>query len=568
MKFLEKAKSSNFPTSSLIALLIITAGALFVRLYGLSEYYLTNDEAWHLVVADQKNLWEIIQFNFRQEIHPPLSNIIWHFALKISRDVLWLRCASLICSVALIPAAYLFGSLYISKKAGLFMALIVAFGALSVSIGASIRAYPMLMLALVFAAIFLFKYRQGQNKKTNLSLYFLCTLIAIELNHAAAFLVFAFGLILLRDCLIQKNKKDFLLIAFAHLFFAFLVIGYSYLLTNRYEFAGNYGYFSSGENLSEKSFSNLKNFIRFLTWFLAAESNENPVLEAIKSISIIAFIISTAALIRSKKWLLLHLAFTPIFAICAADYFGEYPFSPNPRNNLFLILSLLIVLGYFFQLASNFFTYFLPEKFTKNKICQQLQILALALATIMISKSFLEKNFFRNEAPNCEEFLTTKNDRDLMLAKLEKKTAQNNIFVTTNSNIWGFQFEAGKAGHAEYLTKNLAHFKNEKTSIYFTSFPERELGSTMDIARYKLFFADLFLHLKKHDELKKINSFTFFAAGNKALEGFFVSDFIKKSETKSQLISSSIFQNAQSGCNASMMIFSLKRKFIEEELIR
>jgi len=206
------------PFAALIFLVTI-AGALFVRLYGLSEYAFGDDELWHLTVANQENLWQVIKYNFVEEIHPPLSYMIWHLMLQVSHNDLWLRMSGIIPAILLIPSMYLFGQRYIGRAAGYFLALLFAFGAMPVAISQTIRAYSLMMLVLTWAAIFVHKYCFETEAKTRnkfLLFYALTALVAIQLHHAACFTLFALGLVLVFQTFKEKNTKDFFVIAAIH----------------------------------------------------------------------------------------------------------------------------------------------------------------------------------------------------------------------------------------------------------------------------------------------------------------------------------------------------------------
>ena len=289
----------------LTAFFIVIVGALFVRIYNIGEYYTSNDEAWHLVVASQKNLWDVIQYNFQNEVHPPLSPIIWHFMLMISDNLLWLRSSSLLAGILLIPSIYLFGSLYIGRSAGFLMAVMVAFTPIIVSLSSSLRAYSMLLLVITWAAIFVFRHKEQKSK--SLVGYFFCAFAAIQLLHGAAFILLVFGLMLMQQAILQKNKKDFFIISIMHLFFAFLVVGYGYVLKHYYEFAGNDVYFSPSPIYY------LSNLIGVLTFLLLESDFQNWFLEGFKQTCFFVILIAPFLMIESKKWQLLHIIFTPIF---------------------------------------------------------------------------------------------------------------------------------------------------------------------------------------------------------------------------------------------------------------
>ncbi len=494
---------------SIAIFLIIMIGALFVRLHGLGEYDFNDDELWHLVVSSQNNLFDLLKFNFENEVHPPLSFIIWYFALKISHNDLWLRMIGIIPALALIPSIYVFGRNYIGRTAGHFLALLFAFGAMPVGISETIRAYSMMMLAVTWAAIFADKFRRKKNNK-NLIYYFLSCLIAIQLNHAALFTVSALGLILVLDAIRDKNKKEFFVISAMHVVIVMMVGSYAFVLQKIYGFQGIPAIFSTGDIINY-----LMNYMTLFMWFpIGAEVND-AVTQIITLFSILSFVLVPIALIKSKRWVLLILLFAPIFAVSISDYFRLYPFTGLQRNNLFLLFSVAITYGYFVQICFNFFVRFYREEMSyekKNRIAL-LQILAISAFVCLACVYVINRNSFRDIQPNCAEFSIKKSDRELLANKLDETNSATNVFVTLVRNIWQLRFQYGDEGNLQILTKNLGKFESAGKVFYFTAIPARERSITENLNEYKLFFTDLFEQLRLEGKLDKIKQFTFFDIG-------------------------------------------------------
>ena len=589
------------------AFFIVIVGALFVRIYNIGDYHTNNDEAWHLVVASQKNLWDVIQYNFQNEVHPPLSPIIWHFMLAISDNLLWLRSSSLLAGILVIPSIYLFGSLYIGRSAGFFMAMIVAFTPIVVSLSSSLRAYSILLLAITWEAIFVFRHKEQKSK--SLVGYFFCAFASIQLLHGAAFILLVFGLMLMQQAINQKNKKDFFIIAIMHLFFAFLVIGYGYVLKHHYGFTGNDDYFSPSPIYY------LSNFLGVLTFFVLESDFQNWFLEGFKQTCLFVILIAPFLMIKSRKWQLLHIIFTPIVALIFADIFHFYPFSSG-RVSLFLFLSTLTLCGFGAQVIVNYFYSFCAKyKLTRlvslrdilkdksislsltlglitlrtlvlafkieslskknlSKFFSILAILLLGLITFTISKSFYENDFFRNDWPSCPEFIITKDYYKKLQQELSKKKSNSNIFITTNTDIWNLILISQNAAKIKYITKNLAEFKNQDLTVYFTSFPERENPNISKISDYKIFFNDLFNYLKSLGEFSKINSITYFDAGltNDLLSQLFRDQLCKLPKSNIPKLSydySFYLQNNKPPyCRKEVLLFSLTPQFIEKEFLK
>lgn len=588
--FLLKRVQEISPISFVIFLIII-AGALFVRLSGLSDYAFNDDELWHLVVASQDNLWDLIKFNFAEEVHPPLSFIIWHFALKVSYNELWLRMPTILSGILLIPSIYIFGRLYIGKSAGYFLAFLFAFGAMPMSIDVTIRAYSMMLLALTWAAIFAHKFQSTKDKKY-LIYYFFCCLAAIELNHAAIFISSAFGLILLIFTIEQKNKKYFLIIAAMQMIIVLLVGGYSLILKNIYGFQGIPAIFSNGG-----LFNYLTNYMTLFMWFSIGSQVEDSFTQIVTLFSFLSFIISPIALIKAKCGRLLILTFAPLFALSFADYFKIYPFTGTHRNNLFLFLSVAITYAYFIQICANFFAKFLKEDWFEKRIIFTacLQIVIVTAFVCSASSYIIKRNSFRNINPNCSEFSIKKSDRVLLASKLYEKENAQNIFVTLVRNIWELRYQYGDAGHLKILTKNLGKFETENRTIYFTAMPARERSITENLNEYKLFFTDLFAQLQSEGRFDKIKHFTFFDIGSNIdyLTRRFHPQFVSLSKnpfmnhedkirykiwqegydigwainTSKQITDRFYFHDSSFLCGREIVLFSFTPKFVKDEIL-
>jgi hypothetical protein len=270
-----------------------------------------------------------------------------------------------LASMLLIPSAYILGRLTIGRAAAISMALICAFGALPIVLSAAIRSYAMMMLAIVWLAIFAFQYQNTQRRKY-LIYYFLCCFAAIELHHAAIFAIFPFGILLLRHSFLQKNIKAFLVIFVAHVFLAAAVALYGHILTYYYLFIGNNSYFTGRENFDLSFFNYAQDIIKILIFFIFCEDNGSAYLE-FRLLAGAIFLITIINLFYNKRFVLLYLITLPIIGVSFADYTKHYPFSRVTRNNLFLVTSLLLSYGYFAQLSVNYFLELLKKKELKRE---------------------------------------------------------------------------------------------------------------------------------------------------------------------------------------------------------
>lgn len=492
---------------ALFALVII--GALFVRIVGLGEYEFSDDELWHLSVSNQENLWQLIKYNFIYEIHPPLSYIIWHLALQISDHELWIRMPGIIAGLCLIPSAFLFGKRYIGLYGGYFLAFIFAFSPFLVTMSVVIRAYPFMMLALIWAAIFVHQYCHDSDisvRKKAMIGYGICCFLAIELHHASCFAIASLGFILMYHNIREKNKKDFIIFAIIHGVLLALVLGYVYILKVYFGFEGIDWYFSDKNPLGY-----LFKYVNVFFIFIAV-LEEGRVAEIVSIISLCAFLIIPFILIKRRQFVLLNLIFTPVILLIIADYLNIYPFSSTNRNNLFLVLSLLVGYGY---LANMVMTLFLKIFSDFIGIKNVLVLSKMVCYLLVVGSVFYFSNnyFLRHVYDSCKEFTNAKLDRKILNERLNVLNKVGNILVTTPRNMWYWKFFHNGDEHITYISDHLAKFENRGLVIYFESSSPITHSTMYSMYDYKLFFEDLFGHLESNNRLSSVDSITFFDMG-------------------------------------------------------
>lgn len=495
------------------SLLIICLGGLFVRLNGISDYDFNDDELWHLVVANQDSLWQLLKFNMREEIHPPLSFIIWHFALKISHNDLWLRMPTIIAGIALIPSAYVFGRIYIGRVAAWAIAFVVAFGAMTIAMSTSIRGYSFMMLAIVWAAIFLQKFCEEKTleaRKKYLIYYFSAAFLAIQLNHAALFALAAFGLVMILQLLYEKRFRFVVLTAAIHLLLAAMVGGYAFVLEHFYGLQKVTSVFSSKD-----IFEYLGNYVSFYMWFLTGEGVKDEVDQVANLIGFFSFFGVPFILIAKRQWRLLIISIVPLALIIFTDYLRIYPFTGTNRNNLFAFLAVLTGYGSFAQNIYDSVSKKPSLRIAENyrKLILPITVLALFFSVFLAAKYVMRHDSFRKTMPNCVEFGAKKSDTALLNGKLKSKDSENNVFVTIVRNIWYWRLKYGDEGHLTLITENLGKFEADGKVFYFTAFPPREKSIVLSAKEYQDFFRDLLVYLQASGKLQKVKSFTFFDIG-------------------------------------------------------
>lgn len=500
-----------------IYLLILMLCAFFVRICGLNQYALIDDEIWHLMVAKQESLLQVMRYNFHHEIHPPLSNFIWYFALKISDNTLWLRMFSIIPGILLIPSAYIFSELYFKKRfASYAAAFLFTFAAIPIAMSTIIRAYVMMMLALVWAAIFVQRYCQASSDKSQarkyLGYYFLCCVAAVEFNHGAAITIFALGLILFAQVWKSRNKQDFVIITLIHLVLMSLVIGYFIALVKIFDFHNVANVFSG-----RSFFFYLIYYSSFFLSFLMGEEIKDSVSSLVNIFAALAFVIMPIYLLKKHQWRLLCLTFVPLTVVICADYFRIYPYTGVQRHSMPLFFSALVFYPLFCDLCAEFALKIYKEILPRIGVnfAKYARIFLVAVLLIATASYVISRDSFRSVTQNCSEFSVTKSDLNRFLSNVGNTSDEEDVKVTVVRNIWYLRWQYPNH-HEEIITRNLAKFATEDgLVVYFTSFPERESSVAYDLLEYKFFFADLFKYLESQGKMRKVRSITFFDMGLK-----------------------------------------------------
>ena len=454
-------KNYNFLNVIFFSLLILFG--LFVRLGDLDKYTFSQDEYWHLYISNTDNLTELFKNIFREEVHPPLSFIILHYALKISDNELWLRMFSIIPGLLLIPSIYVFGRLFISKNAGYFLSAFVTFGSMLMTLSVVLRAYSILFLIMCWMAIFVYRYIKKPKNKY-LFYYFFLGFLAIQTHHGVSFFIFALATALMHDSFFKKNKKHLLKIIFGHAVLCFFVLLHFYFLYYFFEFRVDNFPKEFDNFIYSIIHTSLTLNVSEVTNFNYGELN-NELINFLDIFQIFSFLITTIFLIRKKKWLLLNIIFLPIFLNCATAVLKLYPlFLENIRR---------LTIHYFNFLIFAFYVWYIifssiAKKIKLNFIEPRILILLMSAPLFYYVSTH---NYLKNSYPNCFEYFE-KEDENIFYQKLDQYVKEEgNVVILPAKAIWKSKFL--KDGKIERISKYLAILHKENYKIYIIGFEER-----------------------------------------------------------------------------------------------
>ena len=134
--------------------LLVTAAALFVRLYAAAGTYLNPDEAVHYLILNQPSLLLAYKASLTNA-HPPLIYVLVYFLRFLGRSEWMLRMPSVLAGVALCWVAYKWIGLIFGKVVGLIALILISFSPAFIALSAELRSYALLLFFETAALYFL-----------------------------------------------------------------------------------------------------------------------------------------------------------------------------------------------------------------------------------------------------------------------------------------------------------------------------------------------------------------------------------------------------------------------------
>jgi len=458
-KFLKQYANFNNIFDKLFILFLLFS-AFIIRLSDFHNLELNSDEYWHLFVANQSSVIDVLKAVGKYEVHMPLSYVIWYFMLKISDNQMWLRMSSFIPYLFLILSSHQFCKAFFNNRnLGLILAFILTFAIGMTSLAVLIRYYSMLMLiifwVIIFNCWFVKKFKQKY-----LIYYFIACLFLILLNQFATIIIFCCGLSMLVKS--WQEKKFFKKILIGHLLLLLILILENYLIVTEV-FTNKL--FKNDKHEIEiilKFLTNLPNlFIKF--FFGDSEKLQNYLFFTLIYIFyfFIFFCISIIFIIR-KNYFYLNIWFFSIFYAIICSYFIDFSFSYLFRRSVYLLIFFILIALYPIKIfyESNFFN------IHSKKILNISKILLLISSIYLI---FLYKNntYFRNIESNNEEFETKESQQEYDNILKTSVSDNKNLVVISNSGMWKYLYD--KSAKLEIINDYLGVLKFSDEKYVFVS---------------------------------------------------------------------------------------------------
>lgn len=187
----------HLPAPALAAGVIsITLVGLFVRLYGLTEYGLWFDEAYHIELVKLPSIWDMLDAVLSNPPSDPLYVLLLRgWVALFGTDAGSVRMLSAICGTATIPATFFLGRFSLGVGAGLGGALFFAISPYGIELGQEAALYSLAALTgtLCLAA----GWRWISTGGRRISVYVLLGVIAIYSHYVVAAIIALFAALML-----------------------------------------------------------------------------------------------------------------------------------------------------------------------------------------------------------------------------------------------------------------------------------------------------------------------------------------------------------------------------------
>jgi hypothetical protein len=433
---------------SSIVLLAILLGGFWVRITGVSEYYLNPDEMQFLIMAKGETLAEVWRRGLA-ELHPPLAHFIRHYLLMITPGVFHQRLFGALAGIVSVLGMYRLGLQIRGKFLGLFCALCMAFFPVAVSTSITIRNYAFFMAFLSWALYYFMRY-QMQEKRSDL-LYFTLLLFLASATHFTGFLAgAALGISEGMRLVSAKRWKHLVMLCIS--FLPLLLLGiffyYHYLAPGtagpmwiRFTMAAAA---AQANETSERFLAAFIIFIKILSYFVPLgiveiKSNTNLNLFILVFSGLLILTVYIKYLLRMSTenptiyTLILLMWGIAIFAALA----NFYPFSPD-RHSFYLLPFYILPFGYELE---NYF-----RKIHNQRFAQYFGITLIVLTVFFLKKSEIYLNYD-------DEFSLKQTDFNAGQAFLDQHLQANDIIVTERFAYHYFVYDkdAGKTPYDSYI---------------------------------------------------------------------------------------------------------------------
>lgn len=413
----------------------MTAMGLLVRSWGLSQYWLSPDEAMILMISDHETFAAIWRDAFFQA-HPPLFYFLLRCMTSISRDIYYLKCSSLLPGAALIVIYYFLGKKVSGHASGIAMSFVAAFAYGPMLLSQTIRPYSLMLLFLSLAIWAEVSYTDDGRKRTLLA-YALCAAAALLFNYSALIALSAMGagwaLWLLRT---RAGSREYLRAVAAHVP-AVIAAAWSYWVHLSHA-SGSYenwksDYLSPG--FLESAWQLGHNFLT--VFYLLFYRPAAMIFAAL-------FLAGLYCLWKRGRIEAAFLTVTAFLLTMTMSMTGLYPFIGS-RHCVFISPFAALAVGACLQAFHDMFAARLPETIKPRPWFP----IIMALISILVVLHYWGHDFLRTSGPVGEmEFPLPRSSYQGFLEYLDENTGPRDVILTSKMTADYLRFETESRGQA------------------------------------------------------------------------------------------------------------------------
>jgi len=137
-----------------LAVLVVMASGLAIRIAAIRGKYLGSDEAVHFQLVNVSSVADVYRATLTNA-HPPLFFFLLHFWRLIDSSEFFLRLLPALLGTALLGVAYRWAERLFEKRAAFFTLTLLAFSPALVSLSAEVRGYTLLLFLMASALLVL-----------------------------------------------------------------------------------------------------------------------------------------------------------------------------------------------------------------------------------------------------------------------------------------------------------------------------------------------------------------------------------------------------------------------------
>ena len=182
-----------------MALLAIVVLGAALRLHGLTNQSLRNDELSSWLRSNQAGLAEVIDRGVRPDVHPPGYQILLYLVMHVSGDSeTALRLPSVILGILSVLAIYLLGAYVYTPKEGVLAAALMAASWTPLYYSQDARPYSLLLLMSILTSLAWFRLARDvqerqRPRRSSVALYIAVAAAICYVHYYGLFLVFFQG---------------------------------------------------------------------------------------------------------------------------------------------------------------------------------------------------------------------------------------------------------------------------------------------------------------------------------------------------------------------------------------